>query len=71
MAEYVTQSECEARRKEITGENKKQTEQLSKMNGRLEALTVSVQNQVAQNKWLMGIIGTVLGGLLVWLITKS
>ena len=60
MAEYVTQSECEARRKEITDENKKQTEQLSKINGRLEALTVSVQNQVAQNKWLMGIIGTVL-----------
>lgn len=71
MAEFVTHEECEERRAKILEENAQQTRDISKLFGETRALSENVKNLVSQNKWFMGIIASVLGGLLVWLITKS
>lgn len=71
MAEFVTHEECEERRSKILEENAQQTRDISKLFGETRALSENVKNLVSQNKWFMGIIASVLGGLLVWLITKG
>lgn len=71
MDKYVTQEECEARREEILRENAQQTRDISKLYSATSALSENVKNLVNQNKWFMGIISSVLGGLLLWLITKG
>lgn len=70
MDEYVKQEECEARREQILKENAQQTRDISKLFGETRALTENIKNLVNQNKWFMGIISSILGGLLIWLITK-
>lgn len=71
MEKYVSQEECEERRAKILEDNAKQTRDISKLFGETRALSENVKHLVAQNKWFMGIISTVLGGLLLWLITTS
>lgn len=70
MEKYVTQEECENRRSEIGNDISKQTTDISKLFGETRALSENVKTLVGQNKWFMGIIASVLGGLLLWLITK-
>lgn len=71
MDKFVTQEECEERRAKITEENARQTRDISKLFGETRALTENIKTLVAQNKWFMGIISSVLGGLLLWLITTK
>lgn len=69
--DFVTRQECQAFRNEILRENAQQTRDISKLYSATSAMSENIKNLVAQNKWFMGITGTVLGGLLVWLITKG
>lgn len=71
MDKYVTQEECESRRGSLLEENAKQTRDISKLFGETRALSENIKNLVNQNKWFMGIISSVLGGLLLWLITQK
>jgi len=71
MDKYVSQEECEQRRAEILSANEKQTRDISKLFGETRALSENVKHLVSQNKWFMSIISCVLGGLLLWLITKT
>ena len=71
MERFVTQEECEDRRAEILKENAQQTKDISKLFGETRALTENVKMLVSQNRWFMGIISSVLGGLLLWLITTK
>lgn len=68
MAEYVTQEQCEERRDKLIEENAKQTRDISKLYGEVKGLSANVENLVRQNRWFMGIISSVLGGLMLWLI---
>ena len=68
---FVTDKQCEERRAKIIEENARQTRDISKLFGETRALSENVKHLVDQNKWFMGIIAAVLGGLLLWLITKS
>jgi len=71
MEKFVTQEECAERREHILQENAQQTRDISKLFGETRALSENVKNLVSQNKWFMGIIASVLGGLLIWLITMK
>lgn len=71
MDKYVSQEECEERRNSLIDEVNQNSKAIEKLYGEIKALTVQVENLVSSNKWFMAIIGTVLGGLLVWLITRS
>ncbi len=70
MEKFVTQEECEERRAKILEENERQTHDISKLFVETRAISENIKNLVNQNKWFMGIISSVLGGLLLWLITK-
>ena len=69
--DFVTQGQCEERRNRILEENAQQTRDISKLFGETRALTENIKNLVNQNKWFMGIVSSVLGGLLIWLITTK
>lgn len=71
MEKFVTQEECESRRSDIIVENSKQNQDISKLWGEIRALNENVKTLITQNKWFMGIVSSILGGLMIWLITKG
>lgn len=68
---YVTAEECEARRTCILNKNDELKDQECKLWGAVRESQADIRNLVKQQGWFMGIISSVLGGLLVWLITKG
>lgn len=66
---FVTQEQCENRMQRLIEDNKKQTEDISKLYGEIKALAANVENLVQQNKWFMGIISGVMIAMIVYLFT--
>lgn len=68
MDKYVTQEECEARRKELNEEISTIKRDMSEMAGIDRAQTEQITNLQNTFKWIAGIAGTLVAALLIQII---
>lgn len=68
MDKYVTQEECEARRKELNEEISSIRRDMSEMVGIDRAQTEQINNTQNTLKWLAGIAGTTIAAILLLII---
>lgn len=70
MEKYVSQEECELRRTEVMRELDNHSVNISKIFGELKATNENVKRIIDVVKIFFTGISSILGGLLIWLITQ-
>lgn len=70
MEKFVSQEECEYRRKELNDKIDENREDISKLYGIISANTTEIKNLTKVMSTQIGLITTVMGGIILWLLTK-
>lgn len=70
VTNLVTQEQCFKRRQEVQAKNSEQDEKIYQLHGENKALIARLESITKVIGWVSGIGGSLLGGLLLWLITK-
>lgn len=66
--EYVTQTECEARRNKISEDYEKLAKQVEKQMIFQVKSEKDIENLISVNKWISGICATVVGALILLIV---
>ncbi len=69
--EFVTRKECEKYRDRFNCKNEEKDRERSKLWGTVREVQSDIKNLIRQQTWFMGIISSVLAGLIIWLITNK
>ena len=70
MSDYVTQKECEERRKEIEQKGEVRYSEFIQTKVDISAMRSDIRQLAVMIKWFMGLISSFIVGTGVWLLTK-
>ena len=70
MSDFVTQKECEERRKEIEQKGEVRYSEFIQTKVDISAMRSDVRQLSVMIKWFMGLISSFIVGTGVWLLTK-
>ena len=70
MSDFVTQKECEERRKEIEQKGDARYSEFIQTKVDISAMRADVRQLSVMIKWFMGLISSFIVGTGVWLITR-
>ena len=70
MSDYVTQKECEERRKEIEQKGEARYSEFIQTKVDISAMRADIRQLSVMIKWFMGLISSFIVGTGVWLITR-
>lgn len=70
MEKFVSQEECEYRRKEINDKIDENREDISKLYGIISANTTEIKNLTKVMSTQIGLTTSIMGGIILWLLTK-
>ena len=70
MSDYVTQKECEERRKEIEQKGEARYSEFIQTKVDISAMRADIRQLAVMIKWFMGLISSFIVGTGVWLITR-
>ena len=70
MSDFVTQKECEERRKEIEQKGEVRYSEFIQTKVDISAMRADIRQLSVMIKWFMGLISSFIVGTGVWLITR-
>ena len=70
MSDFVTQKECEERRKEIEQKGEARYSEFIQTKVDISAMRADIRQLSVMIKWFMGLISSFIVGTGVWLITR-
>ena len=70
MSDYVTQKECEERRKEIEQKGEVRYSEFMQTKVDISAMRADIRQLSVMIKWFMGLISSFMVGTGVWMITR-